>query len=75
MKFEAKRDGSIPQISVDGALLHLVHINRDKAGNYRVKADNDIGQSSLDFSIDVHCKLIGNFLSIYNLCSGKYYKI
>nr|QRF78300.1 nephrin [Membranipora membranacea] len=54
LKFEAKRDGSIPQISVDGALLHLVHINRDKAGNYRVKADNDIGQSSLDFSIDVH---------------------
>lgn len=62
LKFEAKRDGTTPQLSVDGGILNLVHINRDKAGSYRVKADNDAGQTSIDFTIDVQCKAMKYFV-------------
>lgn len=56
LKFESKRDGAVPQLSADGGVLYLVKTSRDKAGSYRVKAENEVGSTGIDFEINVECK-------------------
>ena len=58
LSFKTKRDTSPAGLSAAEGMLTLTNVNRNIAGQYRVKAKNSEGEVQHDFSIDVLCKLL-----------------
>ncbi|XP_067942900.1 nephrin-like isoform X2 [Watersipora subatra] len=53
LTLEAKRDGALSEMKVEGGVLNLHNVARARSGAYRVKATNTEGTTSHDFEINV----------------------